>query len=89
MCLNDVGVSVCKCKYFMLIQLIIWNVCLSLHKEFFENHVNHKQKVLMNVGTHMLEFYLELLEQAWNENPYQSTRQYLRYLKLPNKEHHS
>ena len=64
----------------MLVQLIIWNVGLSLHKELLENHVDHKQKVLMNIGAHMLEFDLELLEQAWNENSYQGTRQYLRYL---------
>ena len=73
----------------MLVQLIIWYVGLSLHEELLQNHVDHEQKVLMNVCANVLKFYLKLLEKTWNEDSNQGTCQYLRYLKLSDKEHHS
>ena len=62
---------------------------MALEEEFFENHIDHEEKVLMYVLTHVLKFHLKLLKKAWHENSDQGSRENEGNLELTNEEHHS
>ena len=73
----------------MLVHLIKSYVGLALQKVLFKYHIDHEQKVLMNILTNMLQLHLKLLYKILCEHFYKGLSQYKSDLQLSHKEHHS
>jgi hypothetical protein len=71
------------------VALVVLSVNLNLYEEFLEDHVNHKQEVLVDILAKMLEFNHELVEKCLIKYSYKGPCKNECYLELPHKEEQS